>query len=276
MNKLTNNLPEVKAKEGSMSQKTLKRPLINKNKEEFMEKRAWTARGEMTIVDKEAVKAFSENDKVASRIFVTGEVHHDYIGEAAYRTLINYNDVLCKKEMESEPLFVYTKENTIRMVRFDPNITWRCMHPELFARLVGEEYKRLGVNADPYMMDYFDFYESMIAEIKADKGDFILPIIPKGANLEYYYSAMYLSCLLLFGKPNYMDIPVAAYFSTQSGEAHLKYAEYRKLNKEQTEKVKKLREEYGRIQAITNYEMLFIVSIFAEEKSRKEKEVVCY
>ena len=227
-----------------------------------MERRAWTARGEMTAADRQVIQAMAQDNKVAARIFVTGEAHEYYLGEAAYRLLINVNDVLYKNGVSEEPLFLETKDSTVRMARFDPQFVWRCFHPEILVDLVVQEAKRLGVNMDPWKMDNFDFYEEMIACIKAEKGDFIIPKVQKGGDLTSFYHAVYLSCLLLFGKPGYMDVPVAQHFVDQSAEAHLKYAEYKKLSEKQADEVKNLRVEYGGIQGLTNPELNFIVGLY--------------
>ena len=276
MNKLTSNLQENKAKEGSVSQKTSRRPLINRNKEVFMVKKTWTSHGELNEIDKMTIESFVENDKIASRIFVTGEVHKDYIGDMASNLLINYNDVLCKKDIMQEPLFVETKNDTIRMCRFNPSFVWRCFHPNILIELLTEEIKRLGLKMDPYMIEHFDFYESMVESIKAENGEYIVPVVQKGGDINTYYNAVYLSCLLLFGKTNFMDIPVAQHFADQSAEVQIKYAKYRKLNVVQQKKVIELREQYGKLKALTNHELLFIISIYTEEKNKKEKEILCY
>ena len=50
---------------------------------------------------------------VAARIFVSGEVHEDYIGDMASTLLFAANETL------KEPLFIQTKALTIQMTRFD-------------------------------------------------------------------------------------------------------------------------------------------------------------
>ena len=115
-----------------------------------MERRAWTARGEpMTEADKAVIQGVVDKNKTAARIFVTGEVAEEYIGEAAVRLLININDVLYQNEASSEPLFVQTRADTVRMARFDPAFVWRCFHPETLVDLAGCEAGRLGVEMDP-------------------------------------------------------------------------------------------------------------------------------
>jgi len=231
-----------------------------------MEKRAWTMNGKMLAVDKQVIMALLDNDKIASRIFITGEVHEDYIGEAANRTLININDVYYTNGLTQEPLFINTMDNTVRMTRFDPNFVWLCFHPEILVDLATEEAKRLGVKMDVWMMDHFDFYESMIAALKAEKGEFIIPIVQKGGDVNTYYNAVYLSCLLLFGKSNFLDIHISKHFSDQSAEAQLKYAKYRTLNVVEQKEVINLREKYGMLQFLTNPELNFIVSLYEKNK----------
>jgi len=139
---------------------------------------------------------------------------------------------------------------------------WRSFHPDIFVGLVIEEAKRLGVKMDPFEMDHFDFYESMITALKAEKGEFIFPIVQKGGDINAYYNAMYLSSLLLFGKSNFLDIPVAQHFTDLLAEIQLKYAKYRELNVVQQKELIKLRKQYGHIQALTNPEIDFIISLY--------------
>lgn len=227
-----------------------------------MEERAWTMNGKMLAVDRRVIKALADNDKIASRVFITGEVHEDYIGEAAAKNLISINDVFYTNGLNQEPLFVNTMDDTVRMTRFDPNFVWRCFQPEILVDLVTEEAKRLGVKMDAWMMDHFDFYESMIAALKAEKGEFIIPIVQKGGDVNAYYNAVYLSCLLLFGKSNFMDTHISKHFSEQSAEAQLKYAKYRTLNEFEQKEVINLREQYGKLESLTNPEMNFIFSLY--------------
>jgi len=171
-----------------MLQKIQKQLQNKKNKEVIMGKRAWTAHGKMTSEDKQVITALADNDKIASRIFITGEVHEYYIGEAATKTLININDALYTNGLTLEPLFINTINDTVRMTRFAPNFVWRCFHPDILVDLISEEANRLGVKIDAWTMEYFDFYESMIAALKVEKGEFIIPIVQKGGDLNTYYN----------------------------------------------------------------------------------------
>jgi len=254
--------------DNSVSQATQKRSQNKENKELIMEKRAWTTRGEMKGTDKQVISALANESKTASRIFVTGEVHENYVGDAALRLLININNVLYTNGVSQEPLFVETKNETVRMIRFDPSFVWRCFHPDTLVALAIDEAARLGVKMDPFAMDHFDFYESMIAAIKAEKGEYIFPIVQKGGDLNSYNNTVYLSCLLLFGKPGYMDVPVAQHFADQSAETQLKYAKYRELNVVQQKELIKLRKQYEQIQALTNPELDFIISLYEGEKGK--------
>jgi len=115
------------------------------------------------------------------------------------------------------------------------------------------------------MMDHFDFYESIIAALKAEKGEYIFPIVQKGGDMDSYNNAVYLSCLILFGKPGFLDVPVAQHFAGESAEVQLKYAKYRELSLKQQKELIRLRNLYGHIQALTNPELDFIVSLYEGE-----------
>jgi len=227
-----------------------------------MEKRAWTARGTMAVGDEQLIKAVADKNKVAARIFVTGEVHEDYIGDAAVRLLVNINDVLYTNGGACQPLFVETRQDTVRMTRFDPNFVWRCFDPDVLTTLFKDEAERLNVKMDPWAMECFDFYESMISAITAEKNGLAVPKIKSGVDLDWFYNSVYLSCLLLFKKPGYMDIPVAQHFADPVAAEHLKWVEYRPLRKNEGNEAKKLQEQYKDIQALTNPELNFVVGLF--------------
>jgi len=239
-----------------------------------MEGKEWTKRGKMLDIDRKVIMSLVEKDKIASRIFVTGEVHQYYVGEAAQNMLLGINSVYYTGGLSEEPLFVETMDDTVRMTRFDPRFVWGCIKPETLVELITEETKRVGVPFDPWKMDNFDFYEEMVEYLKFTKGDFIIPVPKKGADVTAHYNNVYLSCLLLFGKPGYMDVPVWQHFAEQSAEAQLRYAEYRKLNPvEQTEAVK-LREQYEHIQVLTSPEVKFIISLYkGGEDTRAEDSI---
>jgi hypothetical protein len=198
---------------------------------------------------------------VASRIFVTGEVAEGYIGDAATRLLLNINDVYYKDKAGCEPLFINTRDSTVRMTRFDPEVVWRCFHPDILVGLVQDEIARLGVDMDPWKMDYFDFYQNTIAAMKAAHGEAVA-VVKKGSGIDGFYHGVYLSCLLLFGKPGYMDVPVAGHFAQKEAVNFLRSAIFLRLNTNEQKKLEALRKEYGSIKSITNPEMHFIADLY--------------
>jgi hypothetical protein len=221
----------------------------------------WTARGEMISSDKSVIQGLAEKNRVAARIFVTGEVAEDYIGEAATRLLINANDIYYKNKAGCEPLFINTRNDTVRMARFDPEFVWQCFHPDILVDLVQDEIDRLGVDMDPWKMDYFDFYQNMTAAIKAVYGEDVI-LIRAQSNADDFYHGVYLACLLLFGKPGYMDVPVAEHFARKEAVAFLRTAVFLLLEETEKKKLGSLREEYGSIRSLTNPEMNFVVDLY--------------
>jgi hypothetical protein len=226
--------------------------------------RPWTARGEMLVEDRLVIQGVVDSNRAAARIFVTGEVTEDYIGNEAVRLLINANDIYYKNKAGCEPLFVNTRDNTVRMTRFDPEFVWRCFHPDILAGLVQEEIARIGVEMDPWEMDYFDFYQNMVAALKATYGENVI-MVKVRSNADDFYQGIYLACLLLFGKPGYRDVPIAAHFARKEAAEFLRHAVFIQLDKKRMEELEALRNEYGGIQTITNPEMHFIVSIYESE-----------
>jgi hypothetical protein len=217
----------------------------------------------MITADKAVIRGMTDKNLVAARIFVTGEASEEYLGEAATRLLVNVNDVYYKNKAATAPLFVQTRQDTVRMTRFDPEFVWRCFSPDILVKLVEAEADRLGVEMDPWKMDYFDFYQSMIASLKLKTGDAVAAV-KSGSSLDDFYNAVYLSCLLLFGKPGYMDVPVAEHFAQASAAGYLRNATAFKLNDAARKKLTDLRQEYGEIDALTNPEMHFVLDLYQE------------
>ena len=230
------------------------------------ERKAWTARGEVQETDKAVIQALVDKNLVAARIFVTGEVHESYIGDAATRLLVNINDTLYKDGVEHEPLFVQTRDDTVRMTRFDPAVVWRCFHPDTLVKLIEEESARLHVDMDPLGMEHFDFYEELASVIRKKTGNAV-PIAWKDSDLDAYYSAVYLSCLLVFGKSGYLDIPVAQYFAQPVVADWMAKVDYRLLTVHELNKLEDLGKEYCRIQSLTNPELNFIISLYERNRA---------
>jgi hypothetical protein len=220
----------------------------------------WTARGEMISADKAVIQGLADENLAAARIFVTGEAAEYYIGQAATRLLVNINDVYYGNGAGCEPLFIQTRDDTVRMTRFDTAFVWRCLRPDILVDLVQAEIDRLGADMDPWKMDYFDFYQNMTAAIKEKSGDAVA-LVRKGSGIGGFYHGVYLSCLLLFGKPGYMAVPVAEHFARKEAADFLRNAEVYRLNEAAREKLAKLREEYGSIRSLTNPETGFIADL---------------
>jgi hypothetical protein len=219
----------------------------------------WTKRGEMLEVDKVAVRSLSDRDTVAARIFITGEAAISYIGKDAAAFLMGVNDSYIKGSRE--PLFAYTKEQTIRMTRFDPWVAWRNFHPDLLIELLEAEIDRVGIDMDPWQMDFFDFYQNMIAAIKARNCGETLAVVKHGSSAELYHG-IYLACLLLFGKPGYMDVPVASHFAREEAVHFLHGVELYQLNKAAVKELQKLKKKYGGIKFLTGQELEFVIDLY--------------
>jgi hypothetical protein len=221
----------------------------------------WTKRGEMLPDDKGIIKATVDKNRLASRIFVTGEASEDYLGDLAVRHLLSINDVYYENQAGCEPLFVRTRNDAIRMARFDPEMVWRSFHPDILVGLVQDEIDRLGVDMDPWKMDYFDFYQNMVAAMKETHGEAVA-VVKTGTGIDDFYHGIYLSCLLLFGKPGYMDVPVAEHFAQKDAADFLRGAGIFQLNEPERKKLEGLRNDYGNIRSLTNPEMSFVVDLY--------------
>jgi hypothetical protein len=230
-----------------------------------MEKRVWTARGVVTDGDKVVIGRIAGHNPVASRIFLTGEVHEDSIGEAASMLLTSINDVIDGamkghdgKYIE-EPLFVQTKQGTIQMARFEPEVVWRTFHPDLLQQIQGEEEKRLGVEVQ---LDEFDFYQSLISTFKAKYGEYILPVVEDYSGPDVFYNVMYLGALLLYGKPGYMAVPVSQHFALPESADFIRSVKFRPLAKVEKAKIVELRERHKVVQGLTNPELHLLLDLY--------------
>jgi hypothetical protein len=221
----------------------------------------WTKRGEMISADKPVIQSLADKNRAAARIFVTGEVAESYIGEPAVRLLLNVNNVYYENKAGCEPLFINTRKGTVRMTRFDPETVWRCFHPDILVGLVSDEIDRLGVDMDPWKMDYFDFYQNMVAAMKAAYGDNVI-LMRAASGVNDFYQGVYLACLLLFGKPDYMDVPVAGHFAQKEAADFLRSAIFIQPNGAEQKELDRLREDYGSIRELTNPEMQFIFDLY--------------
>jgi hypothetical protein len=236
------------------------------NGQEAAVQRQWTRHGIMLPVDKAIIQSTVEHNYAASRIFITGECHEDYLGELGAKHLTSINDVYYEHGAGAEPLFVETKHDTIRMTRFDPKFVWGCIHADTLGMLLQDEIDRLGVNMDPWKMDHFDFYQSMIAQIQGRAGVPVLSI-PQDTSLESFYQSVYLSCLLLFNKPGYMNVPVAEHFAQPVAADFVSTVTLCKLNTVANNTLDRLTEQYSAIKALTNHELMFIINIYEHERT---------
>jgi hypothetical protein len=147
------------------------------------------------------------------------------------------------------------------MTRFDPEFVWRCVHPDTLVDLVRDEAARLGVDMDPWKMDYFDFYQNMVAAMKATYGEDVI-MMKVRSSVNDFYHGVYLACLLLFGKPGYMGVPIAEHFAQKDAADFLRSAVFVLPNGAEAKKLAALRKDYGSIHALTNPEMHFVVNLY--------------
>jgi hypothetical protein len=213
----------------------------------------WTKRGVVTQADKDLISVLVKENKVAGRIFVTGEVSEKSLGKIASSLLYASNDTLV------EPLFIQTKQATVQMTRFDPNLVWPCIHPDTLASLMGQEGKRLGLTT--VRLDEWDYYRSLILHLRLQYGELQVPLAEK-KDLETFYQAVYLGCLFLFDKGGYMAVPVSRHFALPETEEYMRNeCKFRALKKEEADELLALREKYGDVQGITNPELNYLLKL---------------
>ena len=219
----------------------------------------WSFRDYNLIFDKIYVKQFQQNNMVASRIFLTGEVDIEYIGEMSADQLIESDTVNIDDEKKRNPLFILTKQNTIRMSRFDPKFVWNYFGKSNFKRMVSDESTRLGIDMVAEDICRDDYYEAVMDHIKDKNGEWIVPIL-RSNNKEEFYQAMYLACLLIHEKPGYMGVHVSTHFAVPETAEYLSYVQYRKLSDNEIDEVIKL-EKYQEFGALSNPEIMLALNI---------------
>jgi hypothetical protein len=217
-----------------------------------MEKRVWTARGKVLEPDKAVIRGLVEKNPIASRIFVTGEVHENYIGHPAANMLYAINDVL------DEPLFVQTRQETVQMARFEPEIVWRLFHPDILQTLIKAEEDRLGVKT--FELNEFDFYQSLIASLT--RNGVLFPKAKVYGSPDTFYQIMYLGCLLLYGKPGYMAVPVSQHFALPETVDFFQRCDYRQLAPDESKEAAGMYEKCQDIQGLTNQELNLLVKMY--------------
>jgi len=215
--------------------------------------RNWTTRGKpLTGEDKSIIGSISRQNMESSRIFVTGEVRDNVIGETAEHLLYASNDAL------TEPLFVQTKVGTVQMARFNPEVVWGCIEPKKVEQLVLMEKDRLGIDVP---LDEWDFYASMVTGLRIQHGELSVPAT-KAVGLEDFYQAVYMACLWCFDKPGYMAVPIVQHFALEEAEKWVKNSfGIKPLKQSEVDELLMLREKYGSTQGITNHELNYLLKV---------------
>jgi hypothetical protein len=227
--------------------------------------RPWTEHGAMLSFDRAVIAEVVGHDLMAGRIFVTGEASEDYLGEDAAAFLEYVNEAYYSKKFPKkhavEPLFTDTRHNTVKMTRFVTRDVWTSMPVETLAKLIEAENARMGINFDPWNMNSFDYYKEAVDALRKEHGATVaIPADP--LKHDAFYHAVYLSCLLLFDKPGYMNVPVAEHFAQPEAAEFLKTVQYADLDETEQRTVQELRDNYGVIQALTNPEVHFILDCY--------------
>ena len=221
--------------------------------------RNWTKRGTITNEDKVLIKAIAKENPAASRIFITGELHEDQLGDIATPFLYASNDAV------PDPLFVQTKDLTVQMARFDPKEVWQCLSSKEFGELLNKEEDRLGLARNCVIMDEYDFYASMIASLQKEHGRVSVPITEK-KDLTSFYNVMYFGCLWLYEKPGYMAVPVSRHFALKETVLFMKHDFlFRVLTPKELGELTKVREQYKNVEGITNTELNTLMKFIKAE-----------
>ena len=226
-------------------------------------RKSWTYRGDNLVFDKSVIRGAVKANPVASRIFLTGEVHMDYIGMEGFNFLAGIDRAM--EDTPIAPLFIETRNETIRMSRYDPEFVWREIEPNALMEMAKSEIERLHIEMDYKALEYFDFYQSMIWYMKQKNGDYCVPTLTRNISLDTHYHITYLTCLLLFNKSGYMGTHAAEFFANPTTLEFMKDMEYRVLKREEQKEVNELRKRCGRVPALTSKELMFAVRLYKDK-----------
>ena len=227
-------------------------------------RKSWTYRADNLIFDKPAITGIVETNKVASRILLTGEVNIDYIGSEAANFLLGINDAWLDIKFNVASLFEETKRKTIRMRRFDPKFVWPCVGPKLLIDLAREEIARIGIKMEPEMLEYPDFYESMIYCMHLYNGEFYAAVLEHGVPPDAHFAISYFNCLLLLNKPGYMGVPVAEFFTDPVNLKYIWETKFRTLKEEEQKKVIEVQKIGANITELINDELICMTTLYEE------------
>jgi hypothetical protein len=228
--------------------------------------RIWTGRGTMLESDKKIVKEIAGLSREGVRVFVTGEAREEYLGCEAADMLWRMNDRTKEHGENPEPLFIRTREGTVRMARFNPEEVWRCFHPDKLVAAVEEESARLG--REPVKIDEFDFYRSFVLELIRETNFQASTVIVGKDDGVGCYQAVYMGALLLFNKPGYMDVPVEKHFCLKATEEFVKNMRFRALNRFEEEEYQEVLEAGKNADALTNSEITFLLKLYENGMGR--------
>ena len=228
----------------------------------------WTKRGEMTANDLSVIEEAVKNDSFGiGKIVVTGEVYATELTVESICALEGLN------ELTNEPLFITTKNRTIRMLRFEPEKVWRTIHPDTFTALVKMEEKRLGTPS--VILDEFDFYYSMVEtmrqeKIKEDKSrpPVVCPVVKDHRNVGEFYQFMYLASLMLFNKPGYMAVPITEHFALPETVSYMENVKFRQVNEYEESKYQNICKTCIDKAGITNNELDFLSGLFESHANK--------
>jgi hypothetical protein len=229
------------------------------------QEKSWTTRGRVTEADKAVIREITAHNLIASRIFLTGEVHQDYIGQPAAMLLSSINGVLdgsmegFEGDTHDEALFQETAQGTIRMSRFEPHAVWTCFHPDILQRLISAEENRIGIKVQ---LDEFDFYQALVLSLKSKYGEYIFPVSEGYSDPANINNSIYLGAILLYGKPGYLTVPVSEHFAIPRNIEFLRTAKFRILSEYEQKTVRGLEKKHKVVHGLTNPEINFLFCLY--------------
>jgi hypothetical protein len=194
-----------------------------------------------------------DDGSVYGRLALSGEIPIDVLGTEDCSKLLSLEEVWTSK-CENPPLFIITRDATLKMLRFDPQQLWQLLPQEYINQAARLELTRLSVK-EPVTVTDCDFYRSVV-RYWARK----YPECAVCADSSYGWYRQYLTMLLLLEKPGLNDVSVGRFFALGKTEQMLRNMVFKPLSEEQKECVEGLRHLYSESPYIFPEESSFVYS----------------
>ncbi|GHU60839.1 hypothetical protein FACS189445_1360 [Spirochaetia bacterium] len=220
----------------------------------------WTKRGnkKLSTADCEIIKS-AAGIAGAAPLWATGEQHVDAISRQHW-------PLLMKNALLPDPLFVFTAKNHLKLARYDFQTVMSLLSPEQRQRTLRDTMKQLNLAFEDQNMT--DFYESLIAALAGQA--------PGGRSAFLYFTndqtgfdSIYVSALLLFHKPGYLDITAPEFFADMGVKRpNFGYARFRVLTDDENSLILEAQEKGQGTELFTNLEIITLQQLWVGTRDK--------